>query len=91
MPGLKIIARLSYPFLVIRKGRAQLPSFRHATIEEATAEAKRRATDQPGQTYLVLQEILRTSTDSAPAPRAEEPGGMPQPFGSNHSTGERYE
>jgi hypothetical protein len=91
MASLRIITRLSYPFLVVRKGRTQLPSFRHATLEEATSEAERRANDQPGQTYLVLQEVLRATTDPAPAPRAEEPGSMPQLLGSKPSEGNRHD
>lgn len=78
MTGLTFQARLAFPFLVVRKGKTILPKFRQATIEEATAEAERRARIEQGGTYLVLQEVLRVqSSSSAQAPRAEEPGGNP--------------
>ena len=75
MTSVRTQARLSFPFLVVRKGRTLLPRFRHATIEEASTEAERRASECQGETYLVLEEVLRIqSTNSARPPRAGEPG-----------------
>ena len=77
MQSITLTARLSYPFAVVRKGRGGLPRFRHATIDEATAEAERRAADRPGDTYLVMQEVLRVRTQSPTSPTSvEEPGGV---------------
>jgi len=75
MTGLTLTARLAFPFLVVRKGKSLLPRFRHATMDEAMDEAQRRATERPGETYLVLQEVLRVHSKSAQAPRVDEPGG----------------
>ena len=75
MTGTVLTARLAFPFVVVRKGRSMLPRFRHATTEEATAEAERRVAQDGGETYLVLQEVLRVqSSSSARPPRADEPG-----------------
>ena len=92
MTGIHLQARLSFPFLVVRKGRSILPRFRHATIEEASTEAERRATQCRGETYLVLQEVLRVqSTSSAQAPRAEEPGGNAPRSPGSHRGGRHDE
>ena len=85
MAGVTLTARLSYPFAVVRKGKGLLPRFRHATIDEATAEAERRAADRPGETFLVMQEVLRVRSQSktlaTPSP-VLEPGGSTYPCGS---------
>ena len=80
MADVTLTARLSYPFAVVRKGKGYLPRFRHATIDEATSEAERRAADRPGETYLVMQEVLRVRSGSPTSPSSVmEPGGACPP------------
>jgi hypothetical protein len=90
MVGATLTARLSYPFAVVRKGKEALPRFRHATIEEAAAEAERRANARPGATFLVMQEVLRVRSEfeppAAPSPVLEPGASCPHGSPGSYST-----